>query len=270
MLIQKAYLVFLISFLLCFLLSFGKRTKYCGDKWSQREICSLGGIGIFISVFLFSDNPIVLWGGLLFLLGLIDDIFDLKAKTKLFWQVLIIMFFISGFRLEWFENRIVDLVVTFAWLLVITNSFNLLDNMDGLASGIAIIALVFFLCIYTSELGYVMLGAIAGFLLLNFPPARIYMGDSGSLFIGFVLAAMIGQGNTILSSVSVFILPITDTVFVIVRRTLNKKSIFKGGTDHLSHTLMKQLGFIDREAIWLLYWLSFLGTLVIIFWGSCC
>ena len=261
MLIQKAYLVFLISFLLCFLLSFGKRTKYCQDKWSQREICSLGGIGIFISVFLFSDNSLVLWGGLMFLLGLMDDIFDLKAKTKLFWQVLIVMFFVSGFRLEWFENRFVDLAVTFAWLLVITNAFNLLDNMDGLASGIAIIALVFFLCVYTSELGYVMLGAIAGFLLLNFPPARIYMGDSGSLFIGFVLAAMIGQGSDFYSSFFLFLIPLTDTIFVIVRRLLDGKSIFKGGADHLSHSLVRQLGIGEREAILILYSLSLSGVM---------
>ena len=259
--IQKAYLALLVSLSLCYLLSFRKRIKYCGDKWSQREICGLGGIGIFVGVFLFSNDSLVLWGGLLFSLGLIDDIFDLKAKTKLFCQVLIVMFFIPSFRLDWFGNRFVDLAITFVWLLLITNSFNLLDNMDGLAGGIAVIILVFFLYTTSSALGFVLLGAIFGFFFLNFPPARIYMGDSGSLFTGFMLAALVGHKNGLSFSILLFLVPLTDTVFVIVRRFLDGKSIFKGGTDHLSHTLVKQFGFTEREAILILYLLSLSGVM---------
>ena len=163
----------------------------------------------------------------------------------------------------------IDGAITLLWLVGITNAVNLLDNMDGLAAGIAAIASVFLALILFGNgqtadalLLAVFGSALVGFLVYNANPASIFMGDCGSMFVGFFLAGTallipLGgppRGFLTLIGVPVLILliPIFDTSFVIVLRTLAGRSIAQGGRDHTSHRLVA-LGMSERHAVWMLY-----------------
>jgi len=273
------------------------------SRWHRKETALLGGVGIFLSMMAvwilaagFMDwttyghpyLPMVLCSGGIFVLGLTDDILDIDPQHKLVGQIVIasvLVFF--GFRLGWFESKTVNLFLSILWIVGITNAFNLLDNMDGLSAGIAFIAGSFlFLCLYlnpsfSSLAGPVMfmctvyLGAILGFLVYNFNPASIFMGDSGSLFIGFVLACLtvigsppqIGGGSFIhlLSVIAIPILilfiPILDTGFVSFMRKLFRRPISQGGRDHSSHRMVA-IGFSERRAVLVLYAFSVVSGLI--------
>jgi UDP-GlcNAc:undecaprenyl-phosphate GlcNAc-1-phosphate transferase len=214
---------------------------------------------------------IVLGGAFVSLIGALDDRWSLAPLIKLLGQ-----FFAAGILiaaglsvqlipppLAWAND-----VLTAVWIVGITNAFNLLDNMDGLSSGVAAIAAAFFTLLaamsdqsYVSALAAAVFGATVGFLIYNFNPASIFMGDSGSLFIGFVLAA-IGiklrfpdnvSFVTWMTPVLVLAVPIFDTTLVIVsrlRRRLNP--LTTPGRDHTSHRLAAA-GFTTREAVLLHY-----------------
>ena len=164
----------------------------------------------------------------------------------------------------------INLGVSAIWVLGITNAFNLIDNMDGLSAGIALISSLYLAIVYLSQhaLGNVTVllilgGALGGFLLFNFYPASIFMGDAGSLFIGFLVASACLLNVTHLSGVSAFLflpvliltVPIFDTFFVSVTRRLRGQPISQGGIDHTSHRLVR-LGFHERTAVLALYLLS--------------
>jgi len=263
-------------------------------RWSKKETALLGGLAIFAATVIawwgavvlsgyqgFGKPflPIILCAAGIFLVGLVDDIVSLVPQHKLAAQIVIVSLFMTfGFRLDWTISRTADLFLSILWLVGITNAFNLLDNMDGLAAGTAFIAAAFiFLTHYTDPaisamtgpiliLCAVYMGALLGFLVYNFNPASIFMGDAGSLFIGFMMGAltMVGSETETLGhsagrllsviAIPIFILfiPILDTGFVSFMRKFFRRPISQGGKDHSSHRLVA-IGFSERKAVLVLY-----------------
>lgn len=210
------------------------------DRWHKTPTALLGGVGMFLAFFLpllffVGEDPtllLILTGSLLICgMGLIDDFFHIQPYTKLIGQIVITCLFVAGGQfLELFDWSIMSLALILVWIVGVTNAFNLLDNMDGLSAGTACIA-AFCLMLAGLSTGNSlivlacagMVGATLGFLWFNFYPAKIFMGDSGSLFLGFTLATLsiTGQwGNVtnvlfaLLIPVLVLAVPIFDTIFV--------------------------------------------------------
>lgn len=215
---------------------------------------------------------LLLGGALMFVLGLFDDIrgvgfsYKLKFAAQIFAAGLVVF---SGTRLEFLPHPALNIFVTMLWIVGITNSFNLLDNMDGLSSGVAAIiaAILGVLTIqqgqYFSALMLLTLsGAALGFLLYNFHPSKIFMGDAGSLFIGFTLAVMTVSTSyitpksasqlPIVVPILVLGVPLFDTFSVMVIRWREKRSLFVGDNSHFSHRLVK-LGMSTRQAVVFIY-----------------
>ena len=210
----------------------------------------------------------------LFAVGLADDLFHAKPYQKLIGQVMGAAFVVYyGLTLPWTGSSAVNMVITIFWLIGITNAINLLDNMDGLAAGIAAISSIFlatnFLTASPPQLTAALMlavfaAALIGFLVYNSNPASIFMGDCGSMFIGFFLAstslmngaAMGGRSRSFLPVLAVPILilfiPIFDTTLVTVLRKLSGRAASQGGRDHASHRLVA-LGMSERRAVWMLY-----------------
>jgi UDP-GlcNAc:undecaprenyl-phosphate GlcNAc-1-phosphate transferase len=265
---------------------FGYTAKPRADRWHGRPTALLGGVGIALSVLLLHASvagpttlPVLIVGvSLMFGVGLVDDLIALKPYTKLIAEIAIAsMFVFFGYRLSWTESLTLDTVLTMMWIVGLTNAFNLLDNMDGLCAGISLIAGTTLLATMvmqggvTPEATYLalLLGATAGFLVYNFHPASIFMGDSGSLFIGLNLAVLslsAGQAgesssnllSMIVGPVLVLLVPIFDTTLVTVSRVLSGRSAAQGGRDHSSHRLVA-IGLSERRAVAVLWILSALG-----------
>lgn len=202
-------------------------------------------------------------------LGVWDDRAGLSAGAKLLGQCLgAAVMIVTGITVDLFHQPVLDGAITLFWILGITNAMNLLDNVDGLSGGIAAIASAFFLLMSSlngqflvGSLSAAMLGAAVGFLIYNFNPASIFMGDTGSLFIGFVLAAigikMRFPGHPTLFTwfipILVLGIPIFDTTLVFISRLRRRRNPFTTpGQDHLSHRLIAR-GWTRREAVLLLY-----------------
>ncbi len=243
----------------------------------------LGGAAIYIAfvlaLALFGGRQeirqlvgILLGATLISVVGMVDDVRGLPPALKLAAQVVAACILpLSGLSVKLFPVEALNVALTIFWTVGITNALNLLDNMDGLSGGIAAIAAAHFLLlaamntppqILVGALSAALLGACVGFVRYNFNPASIFMGDTGSLFIGFVLAALGIKlrflGNTYVITwmvpVVVLLLPIFDTSLVFVsrlRRGLNP--LTTPGKDHISHRLVA-LGFTRREAV-LICWL---------------
>lgn len=210
------------------------------------------------------------------LLGLFDDLKPLKASIKLLVQISVaILVFLSGIRVSFFiNNDFASLLLTVLWIVGITNAFNLMDNMDGLSCGTALIATSFFCIIaitsgqfFVASILLCFAGVLLGFLIFNFPPAKIFMGDAGSMFIGYLLSifsitntyyktdAAITQ-LSVLMPIIILAIPIFDTFSVIFIRLKNKKSIFKADKNHISHRLLN-LGMSQKQAVLFIYLASF-------------
>jgi UDP-GlcNAc:undecaprenyl-phosphate/decaprenyl-phosphate GlcNAc-1-phosphate transferase len=249
------------------------------DRWHTQPTALLGGVAIFTSVVgvelslvPLSPHTRVILGtsALLFMLGQVDDLIGLKPFQKLIGQFLAGVVVVSfGLMIPCTGSTVIDGAMTLLWLVGITNAVNLLDNMDGLAAGIAAIASVFLAMVFfgngqTAEalLLAVFGSALVGFLVYNTSPASIFMGDCGSMFIGFFLASTailiplgerpLGVLSLIAVQVLILLIPIFDTFFVIVLRALAGRPIAQGGRDHTSHRLVK-LGLSERQAVWMLY-----------------
>ncbi|HEY6118892.1 MAG TPA: hypothetical protein VIV66_02985 [Pyrinomonadaceae bacterium] len=258
------------------------------DRWHKKPTAMLGGVAIWIPVvicylFFVPKTPygwvVIGSSTFLFLVGLVDDIIHTKPYQKLIGQVLGSAFVIYyGLRLPWTHSLPLDMAITIFWLIGISNAVNLLDNMDGLAGGIAVIASAFlaFSFVSTGQYADVLMlltfaGALVGFLIYNSHPASIFMGDCGSLFIGFFLASSSlvnlsgGRSRSLLPVLAVPILvlfiPIFDTTFVTVLRKLSGRAASQGGRDHTSHRLVA-LGLSERRAVWMLYGFAALSGLV--------
>lgn len=307
---MNRYLYYLGSFLLAFFFSaaltplirkmafrLGHVAKPREDRWHTEPTALMGGVAIFGSFTLAVSVaaillpmagvlgdflPLLLCGSLVFLLGLIDDVYRISPPTKLVGQVIaaaVLVFF--GFKINWFVSYTLNTFVSVFWIVGITNAFNLLDNMDGLSAGIALISSLFVGIITLLDLASgpangqllvlaMFMGALLGFLLYNFQPASIFMGDSGSLFIGFMLAGMsihqrvFHSGHLlpiIMVPVLILFVPILDTGFVSVMRTIFGRSVAQGGKDHSSHRLVA-IGVPERKAVLMLYGFSMIGGAV--------
>ena len=275
------------------------------DRWHKKKTGLFGGVAIFLSVtgtwlvisLVFLDfntaiKPlafIVLAGCAIFFLGLSDDLFELNPQYKLIGQVVVASIMVLlGFQVNWFDSMTANQLVSIFWIVGITNAFNLLDNMDGLAAGIALISCCFlFLWLVIEPTAFQnnqpsqnlliisYIGGMAGFLIYNYHPASIFMGDAGSLFIGFMLAAMIiavnpvGTGsNSVFNQLTVIFIPvlilfvpILDTTFVSFMRKVKARSIFQGGTDHSSHRMVAG-GLSEKKAVLVLYLFSVLSGVI--------
>ena len=242
----------------------------------------LGGLAIymaFLAAVLFTTDinncmgGILMGGTIIFILGVIDDKLGMMPKMKLSGQILAaLIVYKAGFRVTTFEDYYISMFFTVFWIVGITNAFNLLDNLNGLSSGIAGISSLFFGIIalrgsdmYAAIVSFALAGACLGFLKHNFPKASIFMGDSGSMLLGFILAciAILGTWRTekISLSLSLPILilgyPIFDTTLVTFLRLRERRPVFLGGRDHSSH-ILASLGLKKTRAVLLLYIISIL------------
>jgi len=262
------------------------------DRWHRSVVPLLGGVAIGLSMVitglisgLATSLPAILFASIaMFITGLVDDILLLRPASKLVSQIAIaaaLVYF--GFRLHWVESRLLDSALTMVWVVGLTNAFNLLDNMDGLCAGIALIVAVMLLAGFWTgvtresaapEMTFlaILAGAAAGFLVFNFPPASIFMGDSGALLFGFALAALtLGQEGVrasrsdVLSVIAgpafVLLIPIFDTTLVTVARLLSGRSPARGGRDHSSHRLVA-IGLSERDAVLVLWGLASIGGVI--------
>ncbi len=257
---------------------FGIVAKPRKDRWHQKPTALLGGMAIYAAFLLgwlaFAPKntnalPVLVAGTVLFIVGLIDDLRPLKPYTRLVIQLMLAAFVVySGLKLPWTGSEIINDLITIFWLVGLTNAINLLDNMDGLAGGISLISCVFlgitFLLNGQPEMAIIpalLGGALLGFLVFNFNPASIFMGDCGSTFLGFTLggtALLSDYGRTrnltavLFTPVLILMIPILDTCLVTVTRKLAGRSVSAGGRDHTSHRLVA-LGMSERRAVLLLY-----------------
>jgi UDP-GlcNAc:undecaprenyl-phosphate GlcNAc-1-phosphate transferase len=268
---------------------FGRVALPRADRWHRRAVALFGGVGIGGALFgtalafnLPRELPILLaCAAAIFAVGLVDDLISLKPSTKLIVEIALaaaLLFY--GHRLNWLQSITVDSFVTLVWVVGMTNAFNLLDNMDGLCAGIALIVGAAFLAnffggsVLPSEARYLamLLGATAGFLVYNVHPATIFMGDSGSLLLGFSFAALTltstpgaqARSNVltiVAAPVLVLLIPIVDTTLVTVSRWLSGRSASVGGRDHSSHRLVA-IGLSERAAVGVLWLLAAIGGLL--------
>jgi len=248
------------------------------DRWHRRPTALMGGVGLFGGAaagwLAAGDGDLVLRllpaATIMFLLGVLDDRRPLRAHHKLLGQIVATAALVGSGVIFTGASPAVALPLTFFWVLAITNAVNLLDNMDGLAAGVGAIAALT-LAAYgaptSPHLGVAALalaGACLGFLLYNVNPARVFMGDCGSLFLGFSLAALSIDGTSrsasslfvsLLVPVAVLAIPVFDTTLVSIARILHGRSVAQGGRDHASHRLVA-LGLSERVTVFVLWGLA--------------
>jgi UDP-GlcNAc:undecaprenyl-phosphate GlcNAc-1-phosphate transferase len=245
----------------------------------------LGGIGTIalLDSFILKSNfsliaSLMMGSTLILFLGIYDDFQGSGALLKLLVQLIISMLMIkAGFLFKGFYiSGIIDISfgnfsipMTLLWLVGITNAVNLIDGLDGLASGVIGIALIFialygllFQDIFISYIALALAGATLAFLKYNFFPAKIFMGDTGSLFLGFIVACLgiyrsnAQDHNLYFFPISILLLfPICDSTFAIIRRLKNKKNIFQGDKSHMHHYLIKH-GFSQSQAVKIFYFVT--------------
>jgi UDP-GlcNAc:undecaprenyl-phosphate GlcNAc-1-phosphate transferase len=221
---------------------------------------------------------IAVCAALISLLGFLDDRVQLRPLVKLAGQsVAVVVVIASGVVFHVTPWEWANLAITFLWIVGITNAFNLIDNMDGLCAGVAVITCVSRLVFAVQDgdpgaelLLAILAGAVLGFLVFNYNPARIFLGDCGSMFIGFSLGALAVASpvpntrvfaSTLFCPALTFLYPIFDTALVSVLRRAAGGPISVGGRDHSSHRLVS-LGLSERKAVWLLWLLSAAGSVV--------
>lgn len=253
-------------------------------KVHQRVMPRLGGLAIFIAVtvgyfvaglYEAKITGIIVGALIIIVLGIIDDKYEISAKVKLAGQILAACAVMgSGLTIEVlnipfigvFHLGIFSYVVTLFWILAITNAINLIDGLDGLSAGISsiVFASIAFLAFSADKmlilsLSLILLGSTLGFLFHNFHPAKIFMGDTGSMFLGYSIAilSLLGlyKSVTLFSFVvPIMILgvPIFDTSFAIIRRLVNRKPISEADKSHLHHRLLA-LGLSHRDTVLVIY-----------------
>lgn len=260
------------------------------DRWHRKPVPRLGGLGIYagFTVPLLWANradlspllPLLVGGAAIFLVGLLDDLVRLENRTKL---ILLIagaaVPVLLGVRFQMLPP-LAGTALAMIWILGATNAFNWLDNMDGVAAGIGAISAatmgVFALASGgggAAVCALLLAGACLGFLVHNFPPARLFMGDGGSGFLGFTLATIAVMGSyhdvsnillPVLVPGLIIAVPIFDTMLVTVQRLMHRRSIFQGGRDHPAHRLVA-MGLPERKAVLMLYALSALAGFLALF-----
>ena len=264
-------------------------------KVHKVPIPRIGGLGIYIAFLvaiigsvmaagiggetLYEIVGLTVSGSLIVALGLVDDYKNLPAKVKLLGQIVAACVLVLGFdvRIDFITDPLGDYIylewlaipATIFWIVGLTNTINLIDGLDGLAAGVSAIASVTIMLVALKQnfllvtiLTAALAGAASGFLFYNSHPAKIFMGDSGSMFFGFMLAgiSVIGAVKstatiTLIVPILALGLPILDTTFAIVRRYRGGKPIFQPDKGHLHHRLLS-LGFTHKQAVLLMYVIS--------------
>jgi UDP-GlcNAc:undecaprenyl-phosphate/decaprenyl-phosphate GlcNAc-1-phosphate transferase len=306
------------TLLICFMISIlitplVKKLAYkirATDRPNKRKVHQtlmprLGGLAIYLAflagvILLRPASPfstsIVIGSGIIVISGIFDDIYELSAKLKLLAQIaaaaIIVLY--GGLQITFinlpfgglFEFGYLSIPFTFLWIIGITNAINLIDGLDGLAAGVSSIALVaisgmaFIMGnLYVVMIGSILLVSTIGFLYHNFYPAKIFMGDTGALFLGFMISVLSLLGFKNITFVSFIVpiiilgVPISDTIFAILRRIINKQPLSSPDKSHLHHCLLR-LGYSHRETVLIIYSMAALfGLLAVVFsqaklWGA--
>lgn len=254
-------------------------------KVHKVPIPRLGGLGIYMGFLLgyilfgtmsIRMNSILIGSFIIIVTGIVDDIKPIPAKIKFLFQILaasVVAFYgqillkdLEAFGL-YIEFGIFSYIITILFIVAIINCINLIDGLDGLAAGLSsiyfiTIGIVILGWTHTFDLDamltFIMLGATLGFLCHNFNPAKIFMGDSGSMFLGYIIAviALLGFKNvtvtTLLAPICLLAIPIMDTLFAILRRLINKKPIDEPDREHLHHQLLN-LNLSHRNTVLIIY-----------------
>lgn len=266
-------------------------------KIHHRTKPTLGGLAIFIGVatgFLYIQpmhaqmKAIIIGACIMIITGIIDDLFDLRPIYKLIGQLLsAIVVVSSGLVIDKMtipflgtvELGGLGIMMTILWIVAASNAINLIDGLDGLAAGVSAIGLSSILVmafldyrLIVVQLSIVLIGSCIGFLFHNFYPAKIFMGDTGALFLGYSIAivSMLGLFKNVaffsfVVPIIVLAIPIFDTIFAIIRRRMNNQSIASADRNHLHYELMK-MGYSHRASVLIIYGFSvFFGLMAIIF-----
>ncbi|KYC70526.1 glycosyltransferase family 4 protein [Heyndrickxia coagulans] len=279
------------------------------DKPNQRKVHMkvmprLGGLAIYISfiagvLLLQPDSPhslpILLGSLIIVLTGIIDDIRELSPRVKLMGQLAAaLVVVLSGIHVEFInlpfggqlEFGIFSIPLTILWIVGVTNAINLIDGLDGLAAGVSSIALLTISGMaiimgdaYVTVLGLILMASTIAFLFYNFYPAKIFMGDTGALFLGYMISVLSLLGFKNVTFISLIIpalilgVPISDTFFAIIRRLVHKQPLSAPDKSHLHHCLLR-LGFSHRQVVLIIYAIAAMFSLAaFIFsmatlWGS--
>src|SRR6266550_6189525 len=280
----------------------GAVTQASCDRWQKQPTPLFGGVAIALAMAAGLATA-TLWVGdgwavrlaaagarpllglaasavLMLILGLVDDLVKLRPPVKFLFQILAGVLLLSfGGVLQITSWYVVNVVATLFWFIALTNAFNLLDGLDGIAAGVAAIASFFLGLTFARQGAWVhaaltwsLTGATLGFLRYNFHPASIFMGDAGSLFLGSVLAGLVASLPTAASTSLVSVLfvplaivavPLLDTTLVTVTRFLAGRPISEGGLDHSTYRLIA-LGLTESQVAVLLYAFAAVGGLVAI------
>lgn len=296
---KSIYLPFLISFVISLALTpvvikVGPKLGFLdipkdNRRMHKRPMPIAGGIAIYIAatvailVFIPLNKNIlslIIGSTIILISGLLDDKYSISPKAKIAFQLAAgLMIALSGSQIEFFTNIIstkevvwlkyLSIPVTLFWICGITNTVNLIDGLDGLAAGVSLISAVSLMCI-ALKMNHVAVAIIAaavggsclGFLPYNFNPAKIFMGDTGALYLGFMLSYISIQGvmkyaTTLMIFVPVLVLgvPVFDTAFAMIRRYVSGKKIFDADKGHLHHRLLA-LGLTQRQTVLILYAIS--------------
>jgi UDP-GlcNAc:undecaprenyl-phosphate/decaprenyl-phosphate GlcNAc-1-phosphate transferase len=308
------YITLIISFILSIVLTplvkkfafkIGATDKPNQRKVHQKIMPRLGGLAIFLSfiigvAILRPDSPyalgIVLGAFVIIITGVLDDMMELSAKVKLLGQIAaaLLVVIVGGAEIEFIklpfggqlEFGFMSVPLTILWIVGVTNAINLIDGLDGLAAGVSSIALVTISVmaiimgdVFVLTLGSLLLVSTLGFLFYNFHPAKIFMGDTGALFLGYMISvlALLGFKNiTVISLIIPVIIlgvPISDTFFAIIRRFVNKQPLSAPDKSHLHHCLLR-LGYSHRQTVLIIYAIAAMFGLAAVifsqatFWGA--
>jgi len=281
-------------------------------KVHARIMPRLGGLAIFLAfliavaifqpILIFNENgsdfllAIIIGACIIVATGVIDDMREISAKAKLLGQLAaaLIVIFVGGIQIEMvnlpfigeLNFGLLSIPLTIIWIVGITNAINLIDGLDGLAAGVSTIALITLAVMafimsnmFVLAIASILAAATFGFLFYNFHPAKIFMGDTGALFLGFMISvlALLGFKNitvvTLIIPVIILGVPISDTFFAIVRRVRMKKKWSDPDKSHLHHRLL-DMGFTHRQTVLIIYGIAIMfGLAAIIFsmakvWGA--
>jgi UDP-GlcNAc:undecaprenyl-phosphate GlcNAc-1-phosphate transferase len=260
------------AFMLALLAQLGGFFLFKNSAFFKRHFFFLAELEAYLPVALPKLLAILAGSTIMLVLGFVDDRRGVGFSYKIKFAIQIVaagLLVIAGVRTDFMQSIPLNSIVTIAWVVGITNAFNLLDNMDGLSAGIAVIAATIFLVItaaqeqvFSAMIFALLAGAILGFLLHNFHPAKIFMGDTGSLFLGYIFAALSITSSyvvptsanllPVLTPLLILSLPIFDTLSVMIIRHKEGRPLFIGDRRHFSHRLV-ELGMSQRGAVIFIY-----------------
>ena len=267
---------------------------------NKKPMPTLGGLGIFVTfnigvfILLREQFPtheafsVLLGSSVIVLTGIIDDIMELKPRQKMFGIFIgsLVIYFLAGIKMSVlnlpFLNKQINLgwwslPITIFWILALTNAVDLIDGLDGLADGVSMISLttmgiVGYFFLHTGQLYipiscFMLAACLLGFLPYNFHPAKMFLGDTGPLYIGFMIAVFSLKGLKNVTFISMLVpvtilgVPITDTIYAMIRRKLNNQPVSQADKHHLHHQLMK-MGLTHRQAVLAIYGISLIFSFI--------